>query len=332
MTEKHQPDVDITFIAWIRFDRRSELLAEKLGATMHFINVGRRGDVLLAPIRYLIQSLRTWRVSIRERPELIFVQNPPIFCALAVWIYCLLSGSQFVIDSHTAAFLSPRWARFLWLHRFLSRAASLTIVHNDAQEKIVEAWGCRYVVLADPVGGYPSGDPYTLEGEFNVAVISAYKGDEPLDVVFAAAERLPEIDFYITGDDRLAAPWVLKSMPENCHPTGFLPYNRYIGLLRGVDVVVDLTTRNHTLLCGAFEAVSLGKPLVISDWPILQKQFNRGTIHIPNTADGLVAGIEQARQEKSKLESEIHRLGSELRTDWKIRFNHMQRILGIQVD
>lgn len=77
-------------------------------------------------------------------------------------------------------------------------------------------------------------------------------------------------------------------MDNNCRLTGYLPYDRYVGLLRGVDVILDLTSQDHTLLMGAFEAVSLGTPLIVSDWPILRDYFSLGTVHVPNTVEGFV--------------------------------------------
>lgn len=41
---------------------------------------------------------------------------------------------------------------------------------------------------------------------------------------------------------------------------GYSPYDRYVGLLWEADVVLTLTNRDHTLLMGGFETVSIGNP------------------------------------------------------------------------
>jgi len=41
----------ITFVAWTNYERRSELLAQHLGAAVHFIYYGQGGNVLQAPVR-----------------------------------------------------------------------------------------------------------------------------------------------------------------------------------------------------------------------------------------------------------------------------------------
>ena len=62
--------------------------------------------------------------------------------------------------------------------------------------------------------------------------------------------------------------------------TGFLDYNIYLDLLQKVDVIMDLTTDDKTMLSGAFEAVALEQPLITSDWIPLRRYFNKGTIYV----------------------------------------------------
>jgi len=317
-----------TFIAWTRFDHRSQLLAKNLGATMHFVFHGQQGKLFQLPCRYFTQGLHTWRILIHEHPDIIFVQNPPIFSVLVAFLYSKLHKARYVIDSHTAAFLSPIWRRTLGLQCALSRQALATIVHNESQEEIVKIWGCNYHVLSDPLKGYPKGTLFPLAKGFNIAVISTFSEDEPLEVVFESAGLLTDVAFYITGDSKRIPSSLLAKKPANCQLTGFLPYDQYVGLLKGVDVIMDLTTRDHTLLCGAFEAVSLGKPLITSNWKILRNHFPIGTIHIPNTAEGVCEGIRQAQLELSTLQRDILILKEKLLVEWDQKFAKLLQLLS----
>ena len=74
-------------IAWTRYDRRPDLVAQHLGTTAQFVSYGRRGPLLTTPARYAAQWLRTWEILRAARPDIVFVQNPAIFCVLADWLY-----------------------------------------------------------------------------------------------------------------------------------------------------------------------------------------------------------------------------------------------------
>ena len=316
-----------TFIAWVHYHRRTELLAEHLGATLHFVQYGESGKLVQAPFRYVIQAIQTWRILRRERPTIVLVQNPPIFCALIAFLYARGHGARYVIDSHTGAFVSRRWRWSLRLHRLLSNRAVTTIVHNKSQEKIVERWGCPYFVLAYTPGDYSFGERFPLDGQFNVAVISSLRGDEPTDVVFEAARHLPDVVFFFTGNPDCLPQQVLAQKPENCCMLGYLPYSRYVGLLHAADVVLTLTTRDHTLLMGGFETVAIGKPLITSDWPVLKDYFSLGTVHVPNTVEGVCHGVRQAQAEHDALQRDMLKLRDLLENEWKQKLAELQGLL-----
>ena len=65
-------------------------------------------------------------------------------------------------------------------------------------------------------------------------------------------------------------------MPPNVTLTGFLSDEAYGGLVCGADVVMTLTTRDHTMLRGAYEAIYQGTPVIVSDWPLLREALRRG--------------------------------------------------------
>jgi glycosyltransferase involved in cell wall biosynthesis len=319
--------VKITFVAWVDYHRRSELLAQHLGATIHYISCGQQGRILQAPQKYLRQAWETWQILCQERPDVIFVQNPPIFCALVAFFYARRYAARYAIDSHSGAFISRKWRWSLLLHRLLSRAALVTIVHNKSQEVLVSRWGCRYCVIGFTPGNYPVGTLFQLNGRFNIAVIASFMGDEPIDLVFEAAHHLPEARFYVTGDYCRMPSALLSKKPANCFLTGYLPYDQYVGLLREVDAIMILTTRDNSLLMGGFEAVSLGTPLIISDWPTLRDYFCLGTVHIPNTVEGIREGVHRAQRERARLRQEILLLRQQLQAEWEQKFTELQQLL-----
>ncbi len=319
----------ITFIGWVRYHRRFELMADSLDASLHFVFAEKNGKPVRQPARYISQALQTWRILSQEKPERIFVQNPPIFCAMLVDWYVRRHGGKYIIDSHTGAFVEV-WRWSVGLHRRLSQRALLTIVHNRCQGSILQDWGCRYLVIGYTPGEYPTGEPYPLEKSprsGNIGVISTGGLDEPLEVIFLAASRLPQIHFYVTGKPDQLPSHLLDQHPANIHLTGYLTNSQYIGLLRGVDAVMDLTTRQNTLLMGGFEAVAVGTPLIVSDTPLLRDYFSSGTIYIPNTVEGVCAGLEQLYAHQDIYRQDILHLSQSLQVEWDQNLKTLQTIL-----
>jgi len=315
------------FLGWVPRSRRSQVLAERLGAELHQLRRLKHRSPIHAPFRYSLLALDTWRLLSQSRPHVVFVQNPPPVLALVVWLFSLRHPLALVIDHHTAAF-GRAWCWILPAQRFLAREARLNIVTNEHWQALVEGWGGDTMILDDMPTQFPIGNPYPMEGRANVAVISTFAPDEPLEAVVTAAAELPEVHFYITGDSGRASRSLLAKTPENVTFTGFLPDDDYFGLLRGADAVVALTTRNYTNQRGACEAVWLGKALITSDWPVLRASFNLGTVHVSNTAEGIKAGVLKAVQESSMLSAEMVQLQETRREAWRTASRRLEDVLA----
>lgn len=279
-------------------------------------------------MRYLVQAWRTWKLLRQERPDLIFVQNPPIFAVMVACIYSRIHGAQYVIDSHTGAFRSSYWRWSVGLHRLLSRGALATIVHNESQGGIVKNWGCTYRVLSFVGGEYPDGEQYALSDHFNVAVVCGFDADEPTQIVFEAARLLPDVRLYITGDAERIDERLLRDVPVNIRLTGYLPYEEYVGLLRGVNAIMDLVEDQYTLLMGGFEAIALGTPLIVSDWPLLRDFFSKGTVYVQNTAEGIHEGVRIMQRDSGRLKKEISMLRDQFQDQWERDARELLRLWG----
>ena len=320
------PTPKMTFIAWIAHNRRSQLIADKFQMNLHLIQSLKRW-YFLSPLRYVLQTIKTLIILIRERPRIIFVQNPPIFAVLIVYLYARLGKAKYIIDSHTGALLAPWWKWSLPLHAFLSRRAITTIVTNKHLEAIVKEWQANTFIIADIPTTFPQGKAYHVNGKFNVAVINTFSPDEPIGQVLETAASLPDVEFYITGDPIRAKKTFLQNHPANVQFTGFLPDQEYIGLLRTVQAIVVLTTDNHTMQRGACEAVSLGKPIITSDWPVLRSYFDKGTIHVDNSSQSIREGILKMQEKRENLQKEILLLQQERRLEWDEKYTALTKLI-----
>jgi glycosyltransferase involved in cell wall biosynthesis len=282
------------------------MFAHMLGGKLHCIHYLRFQAPWCAPLKYLLQAMHTWQVLFTERPQVIHVQNPPFVCGLIVYLYCQITSAKFVLDHHSAAF-GQMWNWALPLQKYLARRAVTNIVTNHHWVNIVvQSWGASALIMGDPFLPLPPGKPFRVSSNFNIVFISTFAPDEPLDAVLEAARRLPQVHIYITGNANRQPRTFFDTLPVNVTCTGFLPDSHYVGLLRAVDAVMVLTTRNHTLQLGGCEAVSVGQPLITSDWPFLREFFSKGAIHVDNTPEAISAGIQAVRQKHRWLKVEMH--------------------------
>jgi glycosyltransferase involved in cell wall biosynthesis len=314
------------FIAWAAFSRRSQLTAEKFQTKVYLIHSLRRW-YFLAPFRYILQAIKTLGILIRERPEVVFVQSPPIFAPLVVYLYAKLWRARYIIDSHTLALLAPWWKWSLPIHAFLSRRAITTIVTNDYLKAMVNAWGANAFIIADIPTTFPQGKPFPLDDKFSVAVVNTFSPDEPVEEVLEAAASLPDVRFYITGDPIRAKKRFLRHHPENVTYTGFLPNEEYLGLLQAVQAIMVLTKDDHTMQRGACEAVSLGKPIITSDWPLLRSYFHLGTVHVDNSSQGIREGVLKMQKEHTEMEKEILVLQRERWREWDEKYAALSKLI-----
>lgn len=319
----------IVFIVWDRESIRAYGISKHIGASLHFLYTSR--------IKHPLLYIRTLRILQREKPHIIICQSPPITCAFIAMVYKYLFASasriKILIDVHTGAITKP-WSRNF--SRIIMRRASVTIVINKEQQNyLIQNYQVKPVVLEDPIPDFTDilsstkeHERYTLKQKavFNVAVISSYAYDEPLEEVFDAAAKLPDVYFYVTGDKKNADKTLFIKKPENVIITSFLTYSTYIDLLQKVDVIMDLTSENTSIVAGAYEAVALEQPLITSNWPPLRRYFNKGTIFIDNSAEEIRKAIIVAMTKKDELSKGMHQLKIVRTKEWEEKISNIYSV------
>jgi len=302
VAESHLP---IVYISWAESCSRSDHTARELGGQSFMTYLPSLGShPLTIPFKYAGQFLMTLWILIRERPAAVFVMSPPLIAVLPVYLYCLIGGKPFVMDCHTAAYLHPRWQRLQWLQHWLGRRAATNIVTNDHLAELVQSQGGKTTIVRDVPVVYHGTESFPLAGGFTVAVVCSFNSDEPVAEIFEAARLLPEITFYVTGNTKHLDLALVRQRPDNLNLTGFVSDEVYGDLVSRAGVVMSLTTRDHTMLRGAWEAIYQGTPVIVSDWPCLREAFRCGALFADNTAAGIAACVVQARHERARLRGE----------------------------
>jgi glycosyltransferase involved in cell wall biosynthesis len=96
-----------------------------------------------------------------------------------------------------------------------------------------------------------------------------------------------------------------------------LATDEYRSLLLSVDAIMVLTTADDCLVCGGYEAVAAGKPLILSDTAALKAFFNKGTVFTVNRRNEIAAAIGSVQKDTPSLAADITTLKAEMTAAWE---------------
>ena len=302
------------WIAW-SFHRRTEGLCDAFDLPLHVLRSRFSGS-----LRWVELALMTIWLLARARPKILFVQNPSLALTALVVFVRPLFRYFLVVDAHNEGIrpFDRPYPFVQWLTRLVLKSANLTIVTNDALANDVRSAGGRSVTLPDRLPIVPSTQPmeprrYRLP---DVAVIATYRQDEPIDQILAAAAQIPDVQFAFSGP---AAQYKGEpgSIPPNVEFTGFLPGSEYWRLLQLASVVCDLTLKPDCLVCGAYEGLAAGKPMVLSDNPPTRDIFETAAVLTENVPEQIVLAVRAALDESEDLAANARQLQESYSRRWR---------------
>lgn len=303
---------------WISWNehRRTTGLCAAWDVPLHVIHSKRRGV-----LRWIDQALQTMRLLHRRKPRILLVQNPSLALTTLVAHIRPLFGYCLVVDAHNEG-VRPfaRTGRIVsWLTRRLLNLADVTIVTNDALAEDVGAAGGRALVLPDrlPEPELPIKLPAKGE-EPLVAVISSFMADEPIDAIISAAGALPGVQFAFTGDARRFRSGV-GALPPNVRLTGYLAEPAFWKLLSRADVICDLTLKPDCLVCGAYEALAVAKPMVLSDNEATRLIFGSAAVLTGSDRESIAAAVRSAIDQDRQLGAAARRLREAYPGPWRLQ-------------
>jgi transcription elongation factor Elf1 len=256
-------------------------------------------------LKYLLFVFKTINILIKKKPKVLIIQNPSIVLGYLSIFLRPLFGYKLIMDCHNAA-LYPLEGKYLWLVKLaqflVSRANVVVVTNNELAEKVIELRGIP-LVLNDPIPIFE----FDTNSQFNnirpkVTLIATWAEDEPIMEFLSAASSISNVDFFVTG--KLKDPSILLKYKAINFP-GFVTRDEYIKLISSSDLIVDLTTRENCLVCGAYEAVGVNVPLLLSDTASLKATFDYGALFCENTEIGIEIGINKALSQLDILKSSI---------------------------
>lgn len=337
---------NILVVAWAQHSARSKKIAYSLNAKFFIKGYSSKAKIL-SIIKYIKLSINTLDLLIKEKPDLVICQLPPLFLPYVIILYKYLTFStkpKIILDLHTAALCKP-WSYFGFLNNYLYKKSLQIIVTNkQLLADIGDDYKDKVLILEDAIF-----NPLETKEEnninlssslthihhnkdskfFKVGIICSFAEDEPISEIIAATRLVPGVKFFISGDyKRITDKYNLHkgSIPQNLCFTGFLEYSDYIDLMSSMDAIMVLTKRNKTLLSGCYETIMLEKPLITSNFEVLQKSFNKGTVFVDNSVQQMKNAIIQVQSNYNKLKEEIKYLKKEKDEEWNMNISFLKSL------
>jgi glycosyltransferase involved in cell wall biosynthesis len=284
----------ILCVAWAKGSRRIESIASLVsGELWSYVMLPR--VKLLAPFRYLIQGFITLMKLFKEKPEVVIVQNPPIFAPLVSLFYTKLFKKRLVIDHH--CIWSEKTIKYPLIHdlikfleRITIRRAEVNTSPNDFwTEKLINFGAKKALTLYDFVDKewFKDAD-LSIREHFpkNCMLILAPCGGHPLerpDVLIEAVKDLENVIVVITGRKKYLRKYmdlVAKLNVKNVYFTDFLPEDKYKGLLLTCDFIANISDEPYTIPHFIAEGLAAGKPIISSNNPAIANVFKKGVIKV----------------------------------------------------
>jgi glycosyltransferase involved in cell wall biosynthesis len=288
---------DIVWVDWGRH-RRTHSLCERLSVDL--VEIDRRGSRLK---RYLWNSLDTFAEVRKRKPRVVIATNPSIVLGYLLLLMRPLFRFRLVSDAHFLGVKAVHANALLQkLLDFHNARADLVIVTNDNHARLLADLRAVTFVCEDPLPTIPDGIvPAPPNPAKTVFLIASFDVDEPLDDIFKAFDNLRGDGYvlFVSGNYR-------KSGIDPAHFPGirflgFVSEHEYFAHLRAADVVLDLTTVDDCLVCGAYEAMALRKPLVISNTRALADYFGAAAVLTENEPAAIERAIRTAYEHAADL-------------------------------
>ena len=192
-------------------------------------------------------------------------------------------------------------------------------------------WAANRCRLADKLPQLHSG---SLPKQFDsltaplIVLVSTYADDEPIEeVILAAKEITTPFTLLVTGK-RVRAGTLLAHESDRIVFTDFLSHQDFDCLVRNADLIIDLSTLENCLVCGAYEAVSAGVPALLSDSKATRATFTKGCLYSENTTPACRQAIELFLANPEQYRQEMKELQSLFPAYWQAQFTEINQFLS----
>jgi glycosyltransferase involved in cell wall biosynthesis len=280
----------ILTLVWGPFGFRADELAEAVGSERVSITF-LYGPRYFAPVRYFALFFKTLIILLQRRPDVVYAQNPPVFCPLTCMLYCSLTGARLVVDHHSIWRIKtlgggPLSKAIGFLEGVVARAADgNTAPHRFWGERLSAIGAANVLVVHDFVERNSNPRDEALRRSFTsrptIAICS--HGGHPLERIEAEASgvgMVATVELLITGPkEKLERRLSERELPENVKYLGFLPRQTYESLKASADMAVNVTDEPYTLSHVLLEYAASSLPTISSRQEVLEDFFGDSLLY-----------------------------------------------------
>jgi glycosyltransferase involved in cell wall biosynthesis len=290
--------------------------------------------------RYMKSAIDTFKFVKSEKPELVFVQCPSVVLLSYTSILRFFFRFKLVVDAHNAAtdLVLAQPGALASIVAFQFRNAAAVIVSNSALADKLRNVGVNSVVLPDALPELSESDNNAIiiskvrESKLKkigvITLICSFASDEPI-AEFLAIAPLSNMNFKIFCTGRISkAGKLIELSGDRIEFTDFLSHSDYDNLLRESDLLVDLTTREDCLVCGAYEALAAEKPILLSDTKALRATFSDTALFAANDRESYKNAIDEFFSNKELIQSRMREGIAKFKKRWDDQFNQVNNQLN----
>ena len=318
------------WITW-HFSTRSRNLAETLSVPLYELSI--ENNIIW---RHLGSSLWTIWILLKTRPKIIYLQNSFLLLFIVVLYKWLRFNKVMIIcDCHTKSLRRVALGMFnyiFWpIKQICFKCVNLTIISNKDLIKDIIKLNSNFFILPDKIPSLKFIEDNAKDGKYCV-YISSFAVDEPFNELFDVARILGnEIKLFWTGKAPNGIN-VLLNKPSNLLFTGYLNDETYLKLIGNADCVLALTTEGECLQCGAFEALSLSVPMVLTDTYQLKQYFGSAAVYTNHSPENIAKSITYAIDNKYRLKKEIDRIKDIKKVEFMNLLNNLKLCIEREIE
>ena len=273
--------------------------------------------------RHVGSTFWTIWILLKSRPKVVFLQLSFLLLLITV-LYKLLSLNKVVIvaDCHTKALrrkVNGKLNKIFWpLKTFSFSKVDFSIVSNIGMEKDIKKLHSNYFFIPDKIPENKINKIRDTQKIYCVN-ISSFAVDEPVGELFDLAQLLSKenIKLYWTGkiNENLIKDF---NKPDNLIFTGYMTFERYYDLIGNASCLIALTTEADTLQSGAYEALSVEVPMVITDSIALKNYFDSAALYTNHNPHDLFEKVKYAIENQKRIICEIQSVKEKRNNEYAI--------------